>query len=93
MDRNELRLLRAIPWHVRSLTPHLDFATAIRVHPRAQLKTMGTENLPLAESPPQGSAAHRARRPGDAGFALAPPLPKQPREWVFEKKIHKESGK
>jgi hypothetical protein len=54
---------------------------------------MGTENLPLAESPPQGSAAHRARRPGDAGFALAPPLPKQPREWVFEKKIHKESGK
>ena len=35
--------------------------------------------MPLAESPPQGSAAHRARRPGDAGFALAPPLPKQPR--------------
>jgi hypothetical protein len=35
----------------------------------------------------------RARPPGDAGFALAPPLPKQLREWVFEKKIHKESGK
>ena len=49
--------------------------------------------MPLAESPPQGSAAHRARRPGDAGFALAPPLPKQLREWVFEKKIHKESGR
>ena len=49
--------------------------------------------MPLAESPPQGSAAHRARRPGDAGFALAPPLPKQPREWVFEKKIQKENGR
>jgi hypothetical protein len=43
--------------------------------------------------PPQGSAAHRALQLGDAGFALAPPLPKQPPGWVFEKKIQKESGK
>jgi hypothetical protein len=72
----------------------LDLATAIRVHLRIQLTTKSRDkNLLLTGSPPQGSAAHRALQPGDAGFALAPPLPKQPPVWVFEKKIQKESGK
>lgn len=43
--------------------------------------------VPPKRRPPQGSAASSTRRPGYAGFALAPAVARQRSRWVFRKKM------